>query len=196
MNRDRRLPPSTIVATLIGLFAVMAGGALDASAQGPDGMGGGMMGRGVGPGMMGPGMMSPGMMGQNWGSVARHRQFMTGGVPEPYASMRDPLPDTAETVARGRTLFEDNCASCHGPRGLGDGEAGRQLSPPPSNLAALTQMPMMRSASYLAWAIAEGGAPFGTAMPAFKDALSADDIWSIVHFLQAGLPAADGSDAK
>ena len=128
-----------MIAVFIGFFALIVGGSPDASAQGPDGMGGGMMGRGMGPGRM----------GQNWGSAARHRQFMTGGVPEPYASMRDPLPDTAEVVARGRTLFQENCASCHGPRGLGDGEAGRQLSPPPSNLAALTEMPLMRSGSYL-----------------------------------------------
>ena len=170
----------------------MAGGPPDASAQGSGVTGDGMMGRG----MMGPGMMGSGMMGQNRGSAERHQRFMTGGVPEPYASMRDPLPDTPEMTAQGRTLFEENCASCHGPRGLGDGEAGRQLSPPPSNLAALTVMPMMRSEPYLYWAIAEGGAPLGTAMPAFKDALSADDIWSVVHFLQAGLPQSDGSGAR
>lgn len=151
-----------------------------AEAQG----GNGMMGRE----MMGPGMMREGMMGQNWGSAARHRQFMTSGVPEPYASLRDPLPDTPAVIDRGRTVFEENCASCHGPRGLGNGEAGRELSPPPSNLAALTAMPMMRSGPYLYWATAEGGAVIETAMPAFKDALSADEIWSVVHFVQAGLP--------
>ena len=139
-------------------------------------------------GMNCPGGAGQGMMGQDGGSTARHQQFMMGGVPEPYASMRDPLPDNAEVIARGRTVFEENCASCHGPRGLGDGELGRQLSPPPSNPVALMQMPMMQRDQYLYWAIAEGGAPIGTAMPAQKDILPPDDIWSVIRFLQAGLP--------
>ena len=38
------------------------------------------------------------------------------------------------------------------------------------------------------WAIAEGGAPFGTGMPAFKDTLSKDDVWAVTAFIQAHLP--------
>jgi hypothetical protein len=49
-------------------------------------------------------------------------------------------------------------------------------------------MPMMMDDSYLYWTIAEGGGAFGTAMPAHKDALSADEIWSVIRFLKAGLP--------
>ena len=43
------------------------------------------MGGGTGHGMMGHGMMM---------SSARHRQAMMGGIPAPYASMRNPLPVT------------------------------------------------------------------------------------------------------
>jgi len=39
------------------------------------------------------------------------------------------------------------CASCHGPTGRGDGEAGRELSPPPGNLAWLSRMPSRFSSS-------------------------------------------------
>jgi mono/diheme cytochrome c family protein len=38
------------------------------------------------------------------------------------------------------------------------------------------------------WTIAEGGASFGTGMPAFKDALSSDDIWAVIAYVQARLP--------
>ena len=121
-------------------------------------------------------MMSGGCMGMNCmsGSGRRH-EFMMGRIPEPYASMTNPLPDTAGVIARGRSVFEEGCASCHGREGLGNGEAGRELSLPPANLAMLTRMPMMRSDRYLFWAISEGGVPFGTQMPAFKDTLSADE---------------------
>ena len=58
--------------------------------------------------------------------------------------MTNPLPDTAGVIAHGRAIFEEGCASCHGRERLGNGEAGRELSRPPANLAMLTRMPMMR----------------------------------------------------
>ena len=36
-------------------------------------------------------------------------------------------------LARGQELFASTCASCHGPKGVGDGPAGRGLNPPPRN---------------------------------------------------------------
>lgn len=138
-------------------------------------------------GMMGGNCM--GMMGGSSGSMVRHHQFMMGGVPEAYRSLTDPLPVNTEVISRGRAVYRDHCASCHGPSGLGDGEDGRELSPRPANLACLSRMPMMMDDSYLYWTIAEGGGAFGTAMPAHKDALSADEIWSVIRVLQAGLPS-------
>jgi mono/diheme cytochrome c family protein len=41
---------------------------------------------------------------------------------------------------------------------------------------------------FMYWTIAEGGASFGTAVPAFKDALSNDEIWAVIAYLQAHLP--------
>jgi mono/diheme cytochrome c family protein len=41
---------------------------------------------------------------------------------------------TPELVARGKASYETNCAACHGPKGLGDGEAGAALDPKPRNL--------------------------------------------------------------
>lgn len=120
--------------------------------------------------------------------MARHHQFMMGGVPEAYRLLTNPLPENAEVISRGRAIYRDHCASCHGPSGFGDREDGRELSPRPANLAWLSRMPMMMDDSYLYWTIAEGGGAFGTAMPAQKDTLSADEIWSIIRFLQAGLP--------
>ena len=37
---------------------------------------------------------------------------------------------------------------------------------------------------YLMWAISEGGGQLGTAMPAFRDALSETDRWKIIRFLR------------
>lgn len=123
-----------------------------------------------------------------WGSMPRHRTVMMSGIPAPYAALKNPLRRTRETVERGEVVYESNCASCHGPNGAGDGEAGKGLTPPPGNLAWLSQMPMVRWDSFMFWTIAEGGAQFGTAMPTFKDTLPKDDIWAVIAYIQARMP--------
>jgi hypothetical protein len=45
-------------------------------------------------------------------------------------------------------------------------------------------MPMVRWDPFMYWAIAEGGAQFGTAMPAFKDTLSSDGIWAVIAYVR------------
>jgi mono/diheme cytochrome c family protein len=41
-------------------------------------------------------------------------------------------------MARGRTLFAQTCATCHGPEGRGDGPGGAGLNPKPRNFTAAT----------------------------------------------------------
>jgi mono/diheme cytochrome c family protein len=118
---------------------------------------------------------------------------MMGGVPAPYAGRANPLPRTAATVERGARVYAANCASCHGETGLGDGPAGRQLSPPPANLAWLSRMPMSRWDAFMFWTVSEGGAPLGTAMPSFKASLPESDRWAVIAYIQASLPPATAS---
>ncbi len=158
--------------TVLAVFALMAAGALVAAQESS------------GPGMMG-GMGRMGMMGGP-AFVQRHRTFMRQGVPAPYAGLRNPLPDSPATLRRGAELYQANCSACHGVRGRGDGDAGKGLHPPPAALDTVARMPMPDSFFY--WTIAEGGAPFGTAMPAFRDTLGRDDIWAVIAYLRAGLP--------
>lgn len=120
-------------------------------------------------------------------SMRRHHQFMQSGVPAPYGGKTSPVPSGAETVTRGRALYDDNCALCHGPAGNGDGPAAKDLDVPPAELAHILAMPPMKD-DFLLWAIAEGGQPFGSPMPAFKDVLERDDIWRVIAFMRAGFP--------
>jgi len=136
----------------------------------------------MGPGMMGHGMMGWGMMGQQYG-----RPMMTT-IPAPYNSMTNPLPKTHETVERGAAVYQQNCAACHGATGAGDGPAGQKLSPRPANLQWLSQMMMVQWDPFMYWTVAEGGAQYGNAMPAFKNTLSKDDIWAVIAYIQARLP--------
>jgi mono/diheme cytochrome c family protein len=103
---------------------------------------------GISPWLMAPGLMErgigQGMMGPGSGSMLRRHFAMASGVPAPYNSLSNPLPRTAETVNRGATVYEQNCASCHGKTGAGDGPVGRTLKPPPASLALLSPMRMVQ----------------------------------------------------
>lgn len=138
----------------------------------------------AGPGMMGQGMMGQGMM---MGSMARHHLYMMGDVPARYRSVRNPLVYDEQTMRRGAAVYAQACAACHGDTGRGDGPAAKGLNPPPANLAWGSGMHMMRGDSFLYWTIEEGGAPVGSAMPAFKGALPEKDVWAVVTYVQHGL---------
>lgn len=133
----------------------------------------------AGYGQMGM-MRGRGMMG---GSIVRHQFVRQNGINPKYADKRNPLRATAANTEEGKKLYEQNCAACHGPTGLGDGPAGRSLNPPAADIAASSKMPIATD-GYLYWTIADGGAPLGTAMPPFKSTLKEDQIWKIIIYLR------------
>ncbi len=124
--------------------------------------------------------------------MARHWAFMHEGVPAAYAGARNPFAPDPGIVAEGRELYQANCAVCHGPQGMGDGDTARALNPSPALLAYMIQVPITVD-EYMLWAVSEGGAGFDTAMPAFRDSLTRDEIWKIVTFMRMGFPLDDGS---
>jgi mono/diheme cytochrome c family protein len=122
----------------------------------------------------------PGMMHH---SMSRHVQGMMGDIPSPYVGLGNPLPDSTETVTKGATLFAANCSVCHGVGGRGDGPAGKNLSPQPTDLPGALAMPIVTD-DYLFWTISEGGKAFDTAMPAFKEALNEGERWQLIRYLR------------
>lgn len=129
----------------------------------------------------------PGLEGGFEGSLPRHRQALLIGIPAPYTSMRDPLPNTAARWRRGATVYIQKCASCHGLSGRGEGPNAQLLTPPPANLAWFARLPISKWDAFIYWTIAEGGLPFRTAMPAFKNSLSKRDIWAVTAYIRETL---------
>jgi mono/diheme cytochrome c family protein len=119
--------------------------------------------------------------------MTRHETFIRDGVPTAYAGARNPMTSAADTIGQGGALYARECAACHDAAGMGDGDAGNALYPSPALLVHLLRMPQAVD-EYLLWAISEGGEPFGTAMPAFRDALTRDQIWQIITYMRAGFP--------
>jgi mono/diheme cytochrome c family protein len=134
-------------------------------------------------------MWGSGMMGQGQQHrMQRHWAFMHSGIPPIYRGQHNPLPQTPEVVQAGGKLYQEQCSSCHGRQGLGDGLIAKSLNPSPALLAYMIQMPMSVD-SYLLWSISEGGEEFGTSMPAFKNSISNEEIWQIVTYMRAGFPS-------
>ncbi len=142
------------------------------------------MGRGM---MNGCPMMGRGMMGSMMGGMVRHMFYMRNGVPAVYRGQTSPLEVTTHVIQEGGALYAQQCATCHGTRGFGDGEGGRGLYPQPANLASMIRMPMLND-EFLLWTVSEGGAPLGTGMPPFKGVLTTEEIWKIAAFMRAGFP--------
>ncbi|HEY2589067.1 MAG TPA: cytochrome c [Tepidisphaeraceae bacterium] len=102
----------------------------------------------------------------------------------------DASPPPRSTMAaasdRGRVLYAKHCAECHGPNGQGDGSAGRDLDPLPSNLhdPAIAKEPDAK----LFRQITRGRKP----MPSFGRLLNDDDRWTLVAFVKS-LAASGGA---
>jgi mono/diheme cytochrome c family protein len=117
--------------------------------------------------------------------LSRYIQYLRGNIPDQYAGLKNTLPASTVNISDGKRLYQMQCLACHGKAGDGDGLAGKQLVPSPANLAFTRRLPLATDAFFF-WTISEGGRPFGSAMPAFGERLSDDEIWQITHYINTG----------
>ena len=100
--------------------------------------------------------------------------------------VRNPLPDSAQTLKDGKTAFEHYCMVCHGLDGQNTGVPfAANLSPPVPSLAS--KEVQSYGDGQLKWIIDNGIAPSG--MPASRGILNDEEMWSIVVYLRHLPPA-------
>jgi mono/diheme cytochrome c family protein len=89
-------------------------------------------------------------------------------------------PGTQETASLdlGKALFVNTCGSCHGETGAGNGPAAGALAPAPTNFH------LKKPTEERAWDVLENGVP-GTAMPPWRNQLSADQRQALVEFVRS-----------
>jgi cytochrome c len=124
------------------------------------------------------------------GTVAR------GFIPYPYKNMPDslvknmvnPLPFTAEVIARGKMRFETYCSPCHGYYGKGDSRLKGQFPAPPT----------LHSEKVKNWpdgniyhVITNGQ----NVMPSYERQVSRDDRWAIIHYIRVLQRSQNAKDA-
>ena len=102
----------------------------------------------------------------------------------------DEMPSGVPNLARGAQVFQQNCASCHGVLGRGDGPAAAGMDPAPAILSNATTLQTVSPLDYYQ-RITIGVT--GTAMPAFESRLSSDDRWAAAAYATLlRLPAPSG----
>ena len=105
-----------------------------------------------------------------------------------------PVPDPKQ-VALGQTIYQANCASCHGPRGEGQPDWKRQNAddtypPPPHDSTGHTwhhpDAVLFRITLLGGQAVAPPG--FASGMPAFGDKLDEREIRAVLAFIKSTWP--------
>jgi mono/diheme cytochrome c family protein len=109
----------------------------------------------------------------------------TGNAPEPYYSLKNPLPAdrdlrAAEALFKGEVRGQFGCAACHGPTGAGDGKLSSQFNPHPRNFTCAQTINGVPDGQ-LFWIIRYGSP--GASMPAHKN-LSDEQIWELVSHIR------------
>ena len=103
--------------------------------------------------------------------------------PSDYAGKTNPFAGDQAAIDEGKTVYTQNCESCHGTTGLGDGPAGASLDPHPGNLQSASAD---ASEAYLFWVVNEGGAAAGrgASMASYKGILTEDEIWKVLAYVK------------
>ena len=83
-------------------------------------------------------------------------------------------------LARGKVLYERNCAVCHGLQGAGDGPvAGKYATPRPFSDPYMNA----RTAGHIYHVVSRGN----FVMPSYATQIEPQDRWKIVHYVEQEL---------
>ena len=100
---------------------------------------------------------------------------------EDAATKQNPLKPDETTLAAGKAIFKQKCQKCHGPGGLGDGP---DADPDASEDMDLTnpKRAERNSDGVVYYKVHNGRSR--PKMPAFRDELTEEQIWSVVTYVQ------------
>jgi high-affinity iron transporter len=97
-------------------------------------------------------------------------------------SQSAPPKKTPELLAQGKKLYEQNCVTCHGPKGDGKGQLGAALKPPPRDFnIPFKQWTHSKGDLKKVFEVITKGIP-NTSMVKW-DQLSEQDRWALVYFV-------------
>ena len=100
--------------------------------------------------------------------------------PTPMPTLGALYPAASPDVQNGATIFAQNCAACHGNKGLGDGPQSMQL---PVTVPGIGLSEIARSASPAEWFKIVTQGNLERFMPPFVGALSDQERWDVISYV-------------
>ena len=94
--------------------------------------------------------------------------------------LKNPLSGNEEATEKGKSLFQVNCSTCHGEKGLGNGPGSMGLNPKPANLTSKEVQKQSDGAIF--WKITTGFPP--TAMISWRSRFSNKQRWELVDYIR------------
>ena len=108
-----------------------------------------------------------------------NRQPTPWEVPDKYVKMPNPVKADTKSIAAGKALYQVNCESCHGKKGLGNGSKAPDLKTAPGNFTKDAFQTQTDGAIY--YKLTEGRKE----MPKAKKDLPNDiDRWNLVNYVR------------
>ena len=100
-------------------------------------------------------------------------------IPEPAKKVPNPVKSNPQVLAAARKTYAEMCVQCHGEKGKGDGSEAMMYAVKPANFSDKHMLDEM-SDGEIFYKMTEGRRP----MPAFKNTLSEEQRWQLVHFVR------------
>lgn len=97
-------------------------------------------------------------------------------VPAAEKAKKNPIPSSAESISKGKNLYNIHCKSCHGDPGKNN---GLPLNPKPTDPAS--DQYQKNTDGEMFYKITNGRG----AMPSFKATISEHDRWNIINFVRS-----------
>lgn len=99
-------------------------------------------------------------------------------VPAKFKTMKNPVDANDASIKTGTMLYNKNCASCHGKKGLGDGVKARTLETFPGDFSGEAYQSQSDGEHFYKTKFGRGE------MPKYDKKIPDEDIWNIVNYMR------------
>jgi mono/diheme cytochrome c family protein len=99
-------------------------------------------------------------------------------APEAAVKTKNPVKADEASIKEGKDLFAQNCKSCHGAKGKGDGTKAEKIEISCGDFSSDEFAKVTDGEAF--WKTTEGRKP----MPSFKEKLSDNERWAIINYIR------------
>jgi mono/diheme cytochrome c family protein len=99
-------------------------------------------------------------------------------APETAVKTKNPVKADEATLKEGKEIYSQQCKSCHGAQGHGDGTKAEKIDISCGDFASADCQNQTDGELY--WKTTEGRKP----MPSFKEKLSDNERWTVINYIR------------